>query len=280
MMKVKKLFRLTFTDESRLEQRGSWVMSPLKLWCVATAVALAFMSMGALLLWISPLRSLMPGYLTRESRLAAETAVMRIDSLRGVLEADREYIAGVMRALHPESTPRGATTGADRDSLASKILPLAADSLPGASEREKRFSLAVQRREGFNLQVLAPLAAEGVDFCFPATSGTYGAARDQQTQTVILPRTAAVVAVADGSVVGVTRSVREHGYIIWIQHDNGFLSRYSRLGIPMVDQGSRVERGEAIALPASGNATDGARVEVKLWHDGEPLRPLKYLPMP
>lgn len=286
-MKIRKLLRITVVDENRLEERFSRTFRPVALWSLLGGMALGLMILGVLLLWVTPLHTLMPGYLPRQQRIAAEEAFLRIDSMRDEMAKSREYLLSVMRAIDPERFPPEETGQRDHDSAAPapEILPgeiapgILADSLLKPSEQEERFALAVRRREGFNLQVLAPLAAEGMEFCFPASSGVYvRGVEGALTQGVLIPRDASIVSVADGSVVGVTRSVREHGYIIWIQHDNGFLSRYSRLGSPIVDQGSRVSVGEAIALPAVGAASGAERVDIQLWHDGERLEPRKYLP--
>lgn len=276
-MKRKRAFRITLTDEGSLERRASWCASPLRLGIVLAGVALLLMAVGAALVFLTPLRRLAPEYMPREQRAAAEMAYLRIDSLREAIRVEREYMASIKTALdthrQPKARPDTAGTVPDAER------PVAADSLVVPTEREARFTLAMQRREGFNLSVLAPLAAEGMVFCFPATSGVYGPlGSDGATQSVILARGASVRAVADGAVVGVTRSVRERGYVVWIQHDNGFMSRYSRLGTPLVDQGSRVEAGEAIAIQASGMGVRGNKVDIQLWHDGERLPPRRYLP--
>lgn len=280
-MKVRKLFRITVIDENRLEERFSRTASPFRLWAVGIGVALGLMLLGAALLWLTPMRTLMPGYLPREQRLAVESAFLRIDSMRELLAKDRAYMESVMSALKPEKYPPAGPPPPPQESgtLSLEVDPgLLADSLLKPTEQEAHFGLAVRRREGFNLQVLAPLAAEGMEFCFPATSGVL--TQTQSTNAalgVLIPRDASIVSVADGTVIGVTRSVRERGYIIWVQHDNGFLSRYSRLGTPLVDQGQRVEMGEAIALPAVGTGIGAERFDVLLWHDGEALDPRKYL---
>lgn len=278
-MKRKRLFRITLTDENSLEQRGRWLATPGQIGLSIAGVVVILLAAGVAIAGFTPLRRLMPGYLRSEQRAATEMAFLRIDSLRQVVETEREYMANMISALDTRRTPDPKPDTIWWQQEAEAIFP--ADSLLMPSERETSFNLALQRREGFNLSVLAPLAAEGMLFCFPASQGVYGPlGADGATQRVILSRNACVRSVADGTVVGVTRSVRERGYLIWIQHDNGFLSRYSRLGSPLVDQGSRVETGEAIALMATGTGMHGEWIDVQLWHDGEQLPPRRFLPDP
>ncbi len=276
-MKRKRALKISLTDESRLEERASWTASPLRLGLTVGVVSLLLIALGGALVLFTPLRRITPGYMPREQRAATEMAFMRIDSIREALRVEREYMANFIQALDSRRKP---VMEIDSAALRQEIDPdLLTDSLMAASDQEVRFTLAMQRREGFNTSVLAPLAAEGMVFYFPASSGVYGSlGTDGNTQRVIVGKDACIRSVADGSVVGVTRSTRERGYIIWIQHDNGFLSRYSHLGMPLVDQGSVVEGGEAIALPAAGNGIRGDRIDIQLWHDGERLAPRRFLP--
>lgn len=277
-MKRKRVFRITFTDETSLEKRAEWIVTPWRLLRVGLPLVLLLLVAGGLLVVFTPLKRLMPGYMPSEQRSAAEMAYLRVDSLREVLSTDRDYMSNILNVMNigrnPE--PRPDTSAWQQDE------PLyMSDSLIGPSENETRFNLALQRREGFNLSVLAPLAAEGMVFCFPASQGVYGQlGADGATQRVVLAGDACVRSVADGTVVGVSRSVRERGYLIWVQHDNGFLSRYSRLGNPLVDQGSSVEAGQAIALQAVGTGTRGECIDLQLWHDGEQVPPRRFVPEP
>ena len=276
-MKRKRAFRITLVDEGSLERRASWCASPLRLILTLAGIAFLLMAIGGALVFLTPMRRFVPEYMPREQRAAAEMAYLRIDSLREAIRVEREYMASFITALDTRRQPQARPDTSE--TVLDEALTVAADSLVMPTEQEARFTLAMQRREGFNLAVLAPLAAEGMVFCFPATSGVYGQlGRDGVTQSVVLARGACVRAVADGTVVGVTRSVRERGYVVWIQHDNGFMSRYSRLGSPLVDQGSHVDAGEAIAIQASGKGIRGDKVDIQLWHDGECLPPRRYLP--
>ncbi len=279
-MRAKRLLSITITDEARLTRRARWTGSPWKLWALSLLSAIILMVAGGALVGLTPLRRLMPGYMGKEERTASETAWLRIDSLRQVLDQQRAYIDNFTKVIRGESTESELPVKEQPfDSVSALTSPLDVDSLLMRSEAEERFVRRVERRDRFNYSVLAPLAAEGIVFHFPATEGIYTShPADSMSLRLLLAREATVRSVAEGTVVGVTRSVRERGYIVWIQHENGFLSRYSRLGTPLVDQGTHVEGGEAIALPSRNTGTASEAVDIQLWHNSERIPARRFLP--
>ena len=274
-MKRRTLYRITITDESRLERRGSWLWRPWKLALAGAGVALLLMGAGASLVWLTPMRQMMPGYMRKEQRAAYEMVALRLDSIAERLEANRLYMENLRMVLDPDREPARIDT--TRQELPAQDLD---SMLLMPSENEERFVASIGKRDRFNSTVLAPLDAEGMIFHFPVTTGAFSSPEESLTASLLMAGEGTVCSVAEGRVVGVARSTRERGYIIWIQHSNGFLSRYSRLGSPLVDQGTLVAGGEAIALPARSTGTAAHLISIQLFHNGEPLAPARFLPQP
>lgn len=273
-LRRKRILRLTVSDERRLTELRTLAL-PLWKWVLLGAGAVAtVLVLGALAMTLTPLRTRIPGFLKQDQRTAAEMAVMRTDSLREAVAANRLYLDNLRKVLDPTREPSKPDSviapGAGRSETDTLLLPSAA---------EERFAERMGRQSGYNTTVLAPLAAEGMVFRFPATSGIYDSSTLGSTRVrLLLPAGAAVCAVAEGRVVGLARDFTSRGWTVWVQHDNGFLSRSSRLGTPVVEAGQRVEGGEALAPAASGTGTRGGEAWLEMWHDGEPLLPARYLP--
>lgn len=272
-MRRQRLLRITINDESRLAECGSWLTTPLRLALTMGACAVALMAMGALAVLYTPLNKAVPGTLKKGERAGIELTLARLDSLQNTIETNQAYIANFRSAL------AGTIPAVAPDTLSGEASDIPLDSLLPASSLEESYVRSMQVQGRHTLAANVSLASEGMVFHFPATGGvTNMQTRDNRVLRLTLPRDATVTAVADGRVVGVTRSVREHGYAVWIQHDNGFMSKYSRLGVPLADQGSWVEGGEAVALQNRGAGVRGEIVEIEMWHDGQPINPSRYLP--
>lgn len=272
-----RIFRLTLDDESHLRNICRFRFS----WPAAVAVGAAFvivsLFVAVLIVMLTPLHSLLPGYLSEQQRVATEENLLRLDSLRDAYSVNQRYIDNFLSALDIDRTPS--------DSLAAGAATtrLAPDSLLSALPTERKFVSTMEERERFNISVLAPLAADGIMFSPPSGSGIFSAdSRNSETGVVLAPNDSPVQSPADGNIVATYYSQTEGGYVIVIQHGRGFLSALYRVGQPLVGIGDAVNSGQAIALAPAPDRTGARRFSIRLWHNSLPLIPYEYVgkPMP
>lgn len=66
----------------------------------------------------------------------------------------------------------------------------------------------------------------------------------------------------------------ENGYVIIIEHKNGYLSIYKHCSVLIKKERDIIKQGETIALSGnSGYNTSGPHLHFELWKDGKPLNP-------
>ena len=69
----------------------------------------------------------------------------------------------------------------------------------------------------------------------------------------------------------------EDGYMIIINHRDGYSSIYKHCSVLLKAERENVEQGELIALSGNtGNHTTGPHVHFEIWKDGKPVDPEKY----
>lgn len=87
------------------------------------------------------------------------------------------------------------------------------------------------------------------------------------------------VAAADGGYVSYAGwSAAGYGYMVQIDHGNGFSTLYAHLSQWYVDPGQAVARGQVIgAMGSTGNST-GPHLHFEIRYGGAPQNPLVYLP--
>ena len=271
-MKHRSKFRITITDEAHLRTVADASFSPSSLILIGVACVVAALILAGVIVMVTPLRTLLPGYLKEAQRSATEDNLMRLDSLSSAYEKNQAFIDNYLRVTDIERKP------VDSIAVNAAALTLAPDSLLPPSKRERQFNAAMEERERFNISVLAPLEADGMMFAPVSDQGVFTAAsRSSEKGEVLLPQGAPVCAVADGTVLTAYYSPAARGYVAILQHARGFVTAYSRLGSLMVSPGDIVNAGQAISLPPAPSATGKRTVEIMMWHNGMPVIPFNYV---
>lgn len=268
-------YRITVEDESRLEKVLSWSLTPAHALGVCGAVVVCAVVMACLVLAFSPLRTLLPGYMKETERTATQMQLLRLDSLQSVYDRNENYLRNLRFVLDPAQTHRDTVAVSE---LTSALSP---DSLSEASEQELRFAAMMREREKYNISVVAPLSAESLMFSPLADPSAFTTASKHELRgEVVLAKGTPVAAIADGTVITVSQSMRDGGSYVIIQHPKGFLSRTGRLGTVLVEPGDAVSGGQVIALPNNGNARRPGAVSIEMWHNGLQLVPFEYIGEP
>ena len=82
---------------------------------------------------------------------------------------------------------------------------------------------------------------------------------------------------AGGYVVFANYTV-QYGYVIIINHAQGYVSKYKHCSLLVKKEGDFVNQGELIALSGnSGTETTGPHLHFEIWKDGKPINPNKVL---
>ncbi len=273
-MNVWSKYKITIEDESRLENVFQ-ASTTLFRWISAVALAVAFLlAVGALMIVFSPAHYLLPGYLKDSERAATEEQHMRVDSLQTAFNTNAAFISNIMNIIN------GDISELRESAAVSEVTsPLSPDSLIPTSSEEMKFSSMMREREKYNISVIAPLAAESMMFSTINDDAVFSDdSKKSHKAKVIIPKGATVSAIADGTVVSVSQSIREGGgTAVIIQHPKGFLSRCSRLGTVLIEPGDIVTSGQIIAIPSRNSARKAEIVYLELWHNGDRLIPFDYL---
>lgn len=268
-MKRKSRIKITVSDETRLHDLVSLRLSGWKLGGICLGVMVVFLVLGVLVVMVTPLRMLLPGYLGREERLEAEKAILKIDSISESESRTRAYLENLLAVTDTDRKPT--------DSLKASggRVKGRSDSLMDASPVERRFVEMMRDREKFNISVLAPLAAEGMMFYPLSEEEVITSQSLEETRAVfVIPTSSPICAIADGTVITVTRLPSDTQEIV-IQHPKGFLSRCDGIWTALVEPGSKVTGGQVIGL--QGGPGCRREIALEMWHNGEPLIPSQYV---
>lgn len=273
-MSRRSRYKLTVEDESHLTEVASVRFSRTGICCAAVGFVLLSFTVAGVLISLTPLRTLLPGYLKQNQRSATEEGLMRLDSLMTAYEDNKAYIDNFLLITDTDREP------GDSAAVVPTSRELTSDSLLTATPEEERFVNQMEERERFNISVLAPLAAEGVMFSPVTSEGIFAdGTKSSDESTVLLPTEESIRSAADGTVVALYHTGSE-GYSISVQHGRGFLTSYFGVGTPLVGIGDHVNGGQMVALSPEPDSQGRRSFSIRLWHNGLPLVPYEYLGTP
>ena len=218
------------------------------------------------------MKKILPGYLTKDERMEVEMQYLRLDSMLSVLEAKEIYLSSILNILNDKSPSPSII---DKNAEAS---PYINDTLINISEEENLFLEQMREREKYDISVVAPLAAESLMFSpVSELSVISEKTKTSRLAEVILAKDATIDAIADGTVILITKEPGNSGNTLILQHSKGFVSKYGRLDDIIVEEGQKVNAGDVLAFQASRGAKLRSNITIEMWHNGNPLIPNEYI---
>jgi lipoprotein NlpD len=273
--RVRLKYKLSFFNESTLEEVWSFRLSQLSAFTTVGLFAVLLIVVTALVIIKTPIRNYLPGYLDVEVRNEIILNALKVDSLETLVRTQALYLANVTAILT-------GTMTVDSVHRSDSAAFITANYDVPRSENEEHFVRAFEEEEKYNLTVLNtnPTVTEDVFFHKPVNgmiSSRYNAEIRHYGVDLVAGLRESVLATLDGVVVYTGYDPR-YGNVIGLQHKNGFVSIYKHNELLLKETGNQVVAGEAIALIGNtGNLSTGPHLHFELWNNGTPMNPEEYI---
>ncbi len=273
-LKHPKRFRLSFINDSTFNEVWSIKMTQTRVILSVIAIIAAGVCVISTIIVLTPIRTLLPGYLKTTQRQENILNSLRIDSLLTEANINNAYLNNISNILSDDIDT--ITFKANVHDSVNRVIPI--DSIINASGNERQFIQQYEDQERFNLSVLAPIVAEGMMFYTPYTSAVIDNSDEvPPTQLLIItPSLSPVSSIYNGTVIDSYYSPSNANVII-IQHPNDFISIYSGIGETFVTKGDKVITGQRIGITQTKPAEKRHTSTFELWHKGTPLPALDYI---
>lgn len=270
--KTKSRFRLSFINENRFNEVWTIKFTHTEIVITSLLLIAAISCLVATIIVLSPIRTLLPGYLKEGQRQENIVNSMRIDSMSTRVSINNAYISNLRSLIDLQADTAIAAAAT------TQYTPMSPDSLLPASENEKLFVRQFEEEERFNLNVLSPIAAEGISFFPPVSHATELPGHEQPKTSIRLtsPPSSTVCAVYAGTVID-SYPTRGNRNTIIIQHPNGFVSKYSGVHTPFASTGDKVEKGSVIGITSPRDSGQETGITFELWNKGAALNPREYI---
>jgi len=266
-------YRFVVLNEDTFEERFSFKLNRLNAFIFGGIFSVLLIILTILFITLTPLKEYIQGYSSSELQKETTDLVYKVDSLNQALSVNDLYIENIQQVLKGEIK----RVTFDKDSVLRQFqideidfAPTSVDSLFREEvEQMDRFSVFQQAKKSTDIVFSTPIKGQ--------ITQQYDDQEKHFAVDIAVDQDTPVKAVADGTVIfkGFTADT---GYVIVIEHGQGFTSIYKHNSSIYKEQGELVKSGEVVASAGStGTFSTGAHLHFELWNDGYPVNPTNYI---
>jgi hypothetical protein len=256
-----------------VEHRTSTSRFIITMYALALVIAIA--SVTTLLLFYSPLKRLMPGYVSPDVRRQIVESSLRLDSLSDAVNRHRLYVINLQDILRGEVRMDSVKTIDSLTILRSK-------DLMERTDREKEFTRAYEESEKYNLTT-SPLHKGEMDelHFYPPMRGTTEVHFNPEVLhygiDIVATNDKNVCSVLDGTIL-MSGYTANNGYVVVVQHVGSLVTVYKHLANVFKQESTKVKAGEVLGIVGNqGKKKEGPYLHFELWHKGTALDPTQYI---
>jgi len=271
LQKLRFQYRVSVLNENTLEESWHIKLSRLSVLIYASTLILLTFIILTILIFATPIRYYLPGYDEGGNRPEIVAKAMHLDSLKKEVELQAGYLDVIRSIIKGEVRPDSI---AQLDSVQLKEKAI---SFVEKSKAEKEFIENYESEEKYNLSNITGVKNKNVYVFFRPVKGvissSFNPSENQYGINIITSKSETVLSVLSGTVV-FTGFTFDTGWVISVQHENGYLSVYKNNSRLLKKIGDSVKAGEGIAVTGetSGN-TPPEQFYFELWQQGKPMNP-------
>jgi len=266
-------YRFVVLNEDTFEERFSFKLNRLNAFIFGGVFSVLLIGLTILFITLTPLKEYIQGYSSSEMQKETTDLVYKVDSLNQALSVNDLYIENIQQVLKGEIK----RVTFNKDSVLRQFqideidfAPSPVDSVFREEvEQMDRFSVFQQAKKSTDIVFSTPIKGQ--------ITQQYDDQEKHFAVDIAVDQDTPVKAVADGTVIfrGFTADT---GYVIVLEHGQGFISIYKHNSSIFKEQGELVKSGEVIANAGStGTFSTGAHLHFELWNDGYPVNPTNYI---
>ena len=272
--KMRFKYKLSFLNENTLEEVFALRLSRLSGILTLIAFAVFLILLTSIVIIKTPIRNYLPGYLDSEIRQGIIVNALRTDSLQQQLSDQSKYLNNVNAILRGDmevDQVRKIDSVKDNKQLNLEKSKQTAEFVRNYEKEEKYNLTATQTSlpRPDNMFFYKPVQGI-VSSDFNLQGRHYGidiAAKEKES----------VLATMKGVIIYAGFDPN-FGYVILIQHPNGFISVYKHNALLLKKAGDEVNSGDVIALAGNtGTLSTGDHLHFELWYQGKPVNPREYI---
>lgn len=270
LRKLKNKYRLVILNDGTFEERVVIKITPLLVLSMTFVVSLVLVFTTFLLFSFTPLKEYVPGKTKLETHKELVKMATKVDSLVTLIEGRDFYVENLKTILSGGEVIEIKNKSLENNTEKNLDLNVSTeDSLFRLRVEKKSSGDYVSVSSEVNNYFLRPLKGELID--------KYNKQNKHFGVDIVSKKGSIINSVSEGVVV-TSDWTKETGFVIAIQHSEGFLSFYKHNSSLLKEVGDYVKKGDPIAVIGnSGELTYGPHLHFELWKNGESVDPENYI---
>lgn len=263
-------------NEETFEERFSIKLSRLNIFVISGVFSILLIAGTTVLIAYTPIREYIPGYSSSQLKKEASDLLYEADSLKMRLQIIEKYTQSIIPVLKGDQTVEEINF----DSIKQNSVPSTFDLKKlNATREDSLFREKIESKDRFPLFDKASSKIDVVFFAPITGNVTQSFDLDNKHFAIdIVAETGTPVKVIEDGTVVFSEWTAETGYVIIVDHSNGFISVYKHNGTLLKQQGDFVKSGEAISsVGSTGELSTGPHLHFELWYNGYPVNPSNYI---
>lgn len=268
-------YRIAVMDDESHRNLFAFHGTKWKILAVLGVSLLVFVFFIAALVMYTPIRRVIPGYPSAQTRHLAAQNARKVDSLEREMWIWSLQFNNLQRILSGSEPLKMDSLLQDRAHLEeysfSDLYQYEDSLLRDKIDRVERFNLSESRSRDLGLEALV---------LFPPVKGVISAPYEESRHPYIdlaVEENSVVSSVLEGTVIFAAWQ-DETGYTMYIQHRDDLISVYKHNAKLLRQVGDKVTVGMPVAMSGNtGRLTTGPHLHFELWYRGVPIDPIKYM---
>ena len=270
LRKLKNKYLLVILNDKTFKKRVVIKITPLLVLSVMLVIGFLMFLSTFLLFSYTPLKEYVPGKTTQETQKDLIIMSSKVDSLVVLLERRDLYVENLKTILNGD-VPVFKKEIKDSDIIEENI------DL-SKSKKDSLFRIVIEKKN--NGDYISISSNNTIHF-LPPLVGSFTEKYDKEKShfgvDLVSLEGSIINSIADGVVV-INNWTKETGFVVGVQHSNGFLSFYKHNSKILKDVGDFVKIGGGIAVIGnSGELSSGPHLHFELWKNGESVNPENYI---
>ena len=265
-------YRFVIMTDDSFEEKFSLKTTRLNVFLFLSFFTLFCVVATFILITNSSLREFIPGKESEEVQREIISLVLRSDSLMARLETQQLYFENFKAIIDGKFPVDSSITIANENIEKNPSFERTVE--------DSLLRILVESHETGMINLKNNIKNELFTFFTPVlgfVSDTFNLKTKHFGIDLVAKENAKVSSVLDGVVV-ISNWNPQTGYVIGIQHKNGFLSLYKHNSMLLKSVGNHVNAGDHIAVIGNtGEFSSGPHLHFELWLDGVPINPTNYI---